>query len=102
MIRDEQSLDGLRKNRRAELALAMMCQNRVFEVQEQLVGKAVDPTRGLANHVPPHQDMADQAAFLGIFGLDRMILELTQLADVVQDRRRRRSGPRLSGGLSWS
>ena len=37
--------------------------------------------------------MADQAAFLGVFGLDRMILQLAQLADVVQDRGRDDQAP---------
>ena len=49
-------------------------------------GKPSILSRCLADHVPPHQDVADQATFLRVLCLDRMILELAQLADVVQDR----------------
>ncbi len=51
----------LRQDGRAELALAVMRQDRVLEVQEQLLGKALDPPRRLADHVAAHEHVTDQA-----------------------------------------
>ena len=67
--------------------LAVVGEDRVLEQQQGLLGEPVDLPGRLADHVAAHQDVADQAAFLGVLRLDRVIVQLAELADVVEDRR---------------
>ena len=67
--------------------LPVMGQDGVLQEQQRLLGEALDGAGLLADQVAAHQDVPDQAPFLGVSGLDGMVLQLAELADVVEDDR---------------
>ena len=84
---DDQGLDRRRLLGGAELHLAVVGEDGVFQEEQGLVGEAGDVPRGVADHVAAQDDVADQGPVLGVLRLDRVVVQLAELADVVEDRR---------------
>ena len=84
--RQNERLDRHRHHRRSELARAVVREDQVLELDAQIARKVRRISRAASRSMPaPIDDVPDEVALDRVVGGD-VVLELLELADVVQER----------------